>query len=151
MFKLSNQPRKFRRASDSLVSSIEDEMSRMMDEFFQGDSRPSTMFAPQMDIRETKDEVEVKVDLPGMKKEDVEILVEDNVLTIRGEKKDEREEGGEDEKYHLVERCRGTFERSVRLSHLVNSSKVKASFSDGTLCITMPKVEEAKPRKIEIS
>ncbi|MDZ7815210.1 MAG: Hsp20/alpha crystallin family protein [Planctomycetota bacterium] len=151
MFKLSNRPEKFRRASDSLVTSIEDEMSRIMDEFFQEGGRPRTMFAPQMDIRETKDEVEVKVDLPGMKKEDVEILVEDSVLTIRGEKKEEKKEGGEDEKYHLIERYRGSFERSVRLSHLVDSSKVKANFTDGTLCITMPKVEEAKPRKIEIS
>ena len=103
---------------------------------------------PAMDIRESKDAYTVTAELPGLTKKDVEITVEDNVLTLSGE--GHLEEEGEGEKYHRIERSYGSFKRSFTLPIQVIQEKVDARFTDGILTIELPKAEEAKQRKIEI-
>lgn len=103
---------------------------------------------PPVDIRETDEAFLFHAELPGLKKEDITITIEDNVLTLSGE----RQLKGETEKndYRRIERSYGRFTRSFTLPNKVSAEKVEAAFSDGVLSITVPKVEEAKPRRIEI-
>ena len=103
---------------------------------------------PAVDIAEQENEYEVKVELPGVSKEDVKISLESNILTIKGEKKEEKEE--KKTNLHRVERSYGMFQRSFTLPTTVKSDKIDATFSDGVLTITLPKVEEAKPKQIEV-
>ncbi len=103
---------------------------------------------PAMDIRESKDAYTVTAELPGMSKKDFDIAVEDNVLTISGDRNLETE--GEDENYHRIERSYGSFKRSFTLPIQVVQDKVDARYKDGILTIALPKAEEAKQRKIEI-
>lgn len=107
------------------------------------------MIAPAMDVAESADRYTITAELPGLRKDDVKITVENGVLTISGEKKFEREEKKED--YHLVERRYGTFYRSVTLPNQVDSDKASAKFQDGVLVIEVPKLEQAKPRTLKIS
>jgi HSP20 family protein len=105
-------------------------------------------WAPSLDVRETKDELVVTTDLPGMKKDEIELNVENGVLTISGERKSEesKEEGG----WHRVERSYGSFHRSVALPRGVDESKVKAEYKDGVLKVTLSKSEIAKTKTIKI-
>jgi len=103
---------------------------------------------PAVDVKETGDKLVFLVELPGMKKEDVEITLENNVLTISGERKFEKEIKGEE--YHRLERSFGSFSRSFTLPSGIHSDKVEANFQDGVLEIALPKPEHAKPRKIAI-
>jgi HSP20 family protein len=105
-------------------------------------------WAPRADIHETKDDYLVQLDLPGMDKKDVKIKVEDNFLSISGERKSEQQTG--DDKYHRVERFSGTFSRSFRLYKDVDAAKIKAKFNNGVLEIRIPKAEETKPKEIAI-
>ena len=115
---------------------------------------PSTLvengrpFSPPMDVSETDNEYHVRVEIPGMEKDDVSIEFENNVLTLSGEKRTTHEEKGE--KVYRVERRYGSFSRSLRFAD-VDSEKVKASFKDGVLEIDLPKTELAKPKKIDIT
>lgn len=106
------------------------------------------VWLPRVDIVETDQEFKVLADLPGMKREDVEITIEDGVLTLSGERKSEFT----DEKNCCTvnERAYGRFSRKFNLHNSIEVEKIKASFSDGVLTITLPKVETALPRKIEI-
>lgn len=109
-----------------------------------GKERPSLA----LDIYDGKDHFTVKADIPGMKKEDIEISIQEGVLTIRGEKKEETEKN---EKGVLrTERFYGMFERSVALPSVVDEAKVKASYKDGVLELVIPKKEESKPKQIKI-
>lgn len=131
-------------------SPVRDEMTRFMDEFLGrgfGSEGP-TVWQPRVDIEETDDHYLVRAELPGMKLEDIKITVEDNQLTIRGEKRREEEKKGTT--YHRVERVYGTFERSFTLGHLVNSDRIQAFYRDGVLQVTIPKAEQAKAREIPI-
>ena len=101
-----------------------------------------------LDMYETDDTYVVKASLPGVKPEEVDVHVEDGVLTIRGETK--REENVENARYHWQERWYGQFERSVRLPSQVDTSKVEATLKDGILTVHIPKSEEVKPKKIDI-
>jgi HSP20 family protein len=103
---------------------------------------------PTVDISETETEYVIKAELPGMKKEDVNVTLEDGVLTIQGERKQESEEKGK--KHHRVERSYGSFVRSFTLPDYVDGTKVTASFKDGVLNLHLPKSEKAKPRVIEV-
>lgn len=109
----------------------------------------SRSWTPAVDIAETEDALTLYAELPGLSKENVEITLEDNVLTIKGERKFEREETKEN--YHRIERAYGTFHRSFHLPSNVRSDQVEASFKEGVLRVDIPKQEEAKPRKIAIS
>ena len=132
--------------------SIQDEMNRMFNSHFgklpeQEDQ--STLWYPLVDISESADEITVTAEVPGMKKEDIKISIQDNILTMQGEKhKDDVEN---DKSYHRLERMFGSFERSFSLSTSVQRDKVKAKYKDGILTISLPKSEDAKPKEIDVS
>ncbi len=102
-----------------------------------------------MNVEETEDELLLTAELPGMSIEDIEIEVENNILSLRGEKKEEAEESA-NRRYHVWERCYGSFERSFTLPRTVKADKISAQFKDGILHVQMPKAPEAKSRKIAI-
>ena len=101
-----------------------------------------------VDIRETEDALVLTVELPGLTREDVQITLENNMLTLAGERNFEKESKGET--FHRIERSYGAFSRAFTLPANVKTDKVEAVFNDGLLQVTLPKVEESKPRKIEI-
>lgn len=107
-------------------------------------------WVPTVDVRETGDALLVEAELPGLTPGDVDVRVENGVLTISGEKRREAEEGKDDSGYRIVERCYGRFERSFTLPRSVDADKVSAEFSNGVLTVSLPKAETAKPRKIEV-
>lgn len=105
-------------------------------------------WAPSVDVSETEGEYQIKAEIPDVKKEDVKVTLEDGVLTIQGERKQEKEEKGK--KYHRIERSYGSFVRSFTLPDLVDEEKVKAEFRDGVLNLQLPKSEKVKPKSIEV-
>ena len=105
-------------------------------------------WAPAVDVSETDAEYAIKAELPEVKKEDVKVTMQDGVLTIQGERKQEKEEKGK--RYHRVERSYGSFLRSFDLPVNVDESKAKADFKDGVLTLTLRKSEKAKPKAIEV-
>ena len=105
-------------------------------------------WAPAVDMIDRKDEVVLRADLPGLEQKDIEVSVEDGILTVRGERKEEREAKEED--YYCCERWAGTFARSLTLPPGVESEKVKAVFRNGVLEIHLPKTKEAKGKKVEV-
>ena len=107
-------------------------------------------FHTRMDVSETDQAVVVKMDLPGVAGKDLEISVDNNLLTIRGERKEEKEEGDKAKQYHRIERSFGSFSRSLPLPCAVNEDEAAAEFKEGVLTITLPKSESAKPRKISV-
>lgn len=96
---------------------------------------------PSIDVRETETEFVVEAELPGMDEKDVSVTLNNGILTLKGEKKSEREEKKDD--YHLMERSYGSFQRSFRVADAVDADKVNASFDKGVLTVTMPKRPEA--------
>jgi HSP20 family protein len=120
---------------------------RLLDELL-GDSRAGRGFAPAVDVSETDDEYIVAAELAGLKPEDATVELHDGILTIRGEKKLERDEKKEHARY--VERVFGAFVRSFSLPQNADAEKIQASFKDGVLTLRIPKREEAKPRTINI-
>ncbi len=106
-------------------------------------------WVPSVDVSETDEGYQIKAEIPDVKKEDVKVTVEDGVLTIQGERKQEKEEKGK--KYHRVERSYGRFVRSFTLPDLVDEGKVKAEFKDGVLNLQLPKSEKVKPKAIEVT
>lgn len=130
---------------------IRKEMDQLWESFFE--RRPTrgeelSEWLPSIDFSETKNNYVVKAELPGIDPKDIDISLTENVLTIKGEKKQEKEEEGEN--YHFVERSYGSFTRSIRLPGQVQSDKVSATFKNGILKITLPKTEEAKKKEIKI-
>lgn len=105
-------------------------------------------WAPPVDIRETEEALVLAAELPGLTKEDVEITLENNILTLAGERKLEKDAKGET--WHRVERAYGSFSRSFTLPASVRTDRVEAVFADGILTVTLPKMEESKPRRISI-
>lgn len=133
------------------LSSLRREMDRLWENFFV--ERPlgkiwEREWAPSLDMSETKDNFVVKAEVPGIDAKHIDISLTGDVLTIRGEKSQEKEEKEED--YHLVERSYGSFSRSVRLPAEVESNKIKASYKNGILAITLPKSEKAKAKEVKI-
>jgi HSP20 family protein len=126
---------------------------QLFDSFFGNTGRAangnSLMRAPETDVVETEKEIRVVTEMPGLKRENIEIDVENNVLTIRGEKREERTEG-EQGRWHLAERRYGTFSRSFVLPRDVDAENIQAGFQDGVLTVTVPKSEKARRRRIEI-
>ena len=123
------------------------------DRFFE-DMRMPRLFseerewAPAFDVSETEKELIVKAEVPGMDKKDIHINLSEGLLTIKGEKKQEKKD--EKENYHCVERRYGTFSRTMRLPFEVEAAKVNATYNDGVLKLTLPKAEPAKAKEIEI-
>jgi HSP20 family protein len=104
--------------------------------------------APRINVSETEAAVEIEAELPGLDEKDVEVLLNEDVLTIKGEKKDEREEKKKD--YHLMERSYGSFQRSIRLPYDVDPGTINAAFNKGILKITLPKPPDAKQKSVKI-
>jgi HSP20 family protein len=111
-------------------------------------SATATAWAPALDISERKDAYLVTVELPGLKPEDLDITMEDGLLTIQGERQFTQESSGQ--QFHRVERRYGAFRRSITLPAHVTAEGIQASFEDGVLQILVPKAEEAKPKRIQI-
>ncbi len=142
-----------RRRSDFFgdLTTIQQEMNRLFDEFF-GERRAGLsegQWIPVIDVSEIDSQLLVRAELPGMTQDDIEVNLEDNVLTIKGEKKQEVRQ--EKEHFHCVERTFGGFSRSFTLPAGVKADEIKASFEDGILTVVLPKSEEAKPKKIAIT
>ncbi len=111
--------------------------------------RDEAMLAPSVDVSETDGEVQVTADLPGLTEEDVEVTLDDNVLTIRGEKRQDREE--KKRNWHVVERSYGRFQRSIPMPTGLEQDKVKANFKNGVLTVTLPKAPDAGSKKRTIT
>lgn len=137
----------FGRELDRLRKEMDDLWSRFFGERPFG-RRVDEEWSPSVDLSETKDNFVVKAELPGLEVKDIDVSISGEVLTIRGEKKKEEEEKGEH--HHYVERFYGSFQRSFRLPTNVQADKVEASFDKGVLKITLPKVEEAKKKEIQV-
>ncbi len=130
---------------------IQQEVNRLFDDLMTRRAEAGVegaVWAPAADVAETEDAVNVKIEAPGVNKDDIKISVTNNVLTIRGEKKMEKETS--EESYHRIERVYGSFVRSLELPTIVQADKVTASFKDGVLTIVLPKSEEVKPKEIAI-
>ena len=133
------------------LSTMKQEMDRLFDRFWEGEvtSLPSMgAWAPALDVSETKDAVMVKAEVPGMEAKDIQLSLHDQTLTLKGEKKQEKEE--KDEHYYRAERSYGAFVRTVRLPATVDGSKVTAAFKNGLLTVTLPKAPAAKGTVIPI-
>jgi len=140
--------------SRDLVS-LQERMNRVFDESFRGSARPNDddwalggSWAPAVDIYEKDGNIVLKAELPGIDAKSVDIHVENNVLTLRGERKFEEEV--KKDNFHRVERAYGTFTRSFTLPTVVDTGKIKAAFKDGVLKLTLPKREESKPKQIQV-
>ena len=106
-------------------------------------------WSPNVDIYENKDQIVLEAELPGMKQEDFDLSIENNVITLRGERRFEKSDDSDN--YHRVERSYGAFTRSFTLPHTVSGDEVQAEYNNGVLRVTLPKREEAKSRRIEIT
>ncbi len=138
------------------LGSVQERMSRIVEEAFRGvpralvdDATQGGAWAPAVDIYEHDGNLVLKAELPGIEPKDVDVRVEDRVLTLRGERNLESEV--KREKYQRMERSYGTFSRSFRLPSMVDHEQIKAEFKDGVLRVTLPQREEAKPKQISIS
>ncbi|MGB2627803.1 MAG: Hsp20/alpha crystallin family protein [Candidatus Acidiferrum sp.] len=133
------------------TSSIPETLNRLFSEAFDRTAEESnlTTWAPAVDIYETEHELVVKADLPDVRPEDLDIRVENNILTIRGERKFEKKVN--ESNYLRVERSYGSFSRSFSLANTVNSEAIKADYNNGVLSLSIPKREEAKPKQIKVN
>ncbi|MBA4147958.1 MAG: Hsp20/alpha crystallin family protein [Verrucomicrobia bacterium] len=130
------------------LAQLRDEMDRLF-EFPLGELAGQRFFnewAPAVDLYENKDNLIVKAELPGMKKENIEVSLHEGALTIAGERVEEKK----DASAHRAERFHGKFQRTVTLPTKVQGNNVSASYKDGVLTISLPKAEEAKPKQIEV-
>ena len=131
------------------IRSLQNEMNRLFSGATSGrDDALSGDWMPKVDVFENKDTLVLEAELPGMKRDDFELSFENNVLTLRGERKFEKRDEGDN--YHRVERAYGSFTRSFTLPATVTPDGAKAEFNNGVLTVTLPKREETKARKIEI-
>jgi HSP20 family protein len=134
---------------------IQDEMTRLFDRAFSGRGDRSEgaqprlrAWAPALDIAEEKDTYVVTAEVPGVKADDLDITLEEGLLTIQGQRRFEEETG--DRQYHRIERHYGSFRRAITLPSQVQTDQIQARFEDGVLTVRVPKAEEAKPRKIQV-
>lgn len=139
--------------------SLQREMNRLFDDAWGrfgatprgGQSQGGADIDARINVSETEKELRITAELPGVNEEDVDVTLEGDVLTIRGEKKFEQTRGGEKEHYHFVERSYGSFQRSVQLPYPVKPEDVRAEFHNGVLALTLPKGEQQQRRKIPIA
>ena len=146
------------------VMSLHREMNRLFDEVVRGPSLPAggsgqgqagvlagSFVNAHMNVSETEAEFRITVELAGVTEQDIDLSLENEVLTIRGEKRFEQTKGGEKENFHFVERSYGTFQRSLRLPFAVNPDQVQARFENGVLTITLPKTaQQERSRRIQV-
>jgi HSP20 family protein len=132
------------------VASVQEQINRLFNEAFDRSSDASnlTSWAPAVDIFETEHELVVKADLPDVQPEELDVRVENHILTIRGERKFEKRSN--ENNYLRVERSFGSFSRSFSLANTVDTEAIKAAYEDGVLTLSIPKREEAKPKQIKV-
>ena len=132
------------------VDSLQSEVNRVFDAFFGGTGNASRArrWVPPMDLVETEEHLVLRADLPGMKRDDVDIEIKDGALSVSGERKAEHEENAEG--YYRVERAYGRFSRSLTLPDGIEPDAVEASFADGVLEVRIPKPAQRKPHRVEI-
>ena len=133
------------------VTTLQDQINRLFNDAFDRTGEPSNLsaWAPAVDVYETEQELVVKADLPDVDPKDLDIRVENHLLTIRGERKSEKKVSEED--YLRVERSFGSFARSFTLANTVNTEAIKAEYQNGVLTLAIPKREEAKPKQIKVN
>ena len=131
----------YERPGFSRLANLQDELDRLFG------TQP--VWVPAMDVQEDKDNYIFRAELPGLKREDIEVSLQDGTLVISGERKIEKVEEGVE--VHWQERYYGKFQRALTLPEPVAADKVKAEYKDGVLIVTLPKTEEAKPKKIDVS
>ena len=132
------------------------DLRRMTDQVFgeffgrtpSGMASTEGLWSPLVDIHETKEGLQLKAELPGVKQEDIQVSIEGDTLTLKGERK--RETEVKEDQYYRIERSYGKFQRTVLLPSVVDAGQVKASYRDGVLEIQLPKKEEAKPKEIKV-
>ncbi|HWP27054.1 MAG TPA: Hsp20/alpha crystallin family protein [Xanthobacteraceae bacterium] len=129
---------------------LQEEIDRLFDDFMRGWPTVGRLpeFAPEMDVTENDKEIEVTVELPGLEEKDIQINVADNFLTIRGEKRAEKNE--ETRNYRHYERSYGSFSRTIELPPGIDADAIKASLSKGVLKVTVPKPAPAQVKKVEV-
>lgn len=133
------------------LSTLQDQFNRLFNESFRNhaDESAMTAWAPAVEIYETPNELVVKADLPEVDEKDIDVRVENNLLTIRGERKFEKSVS--EDNYLRVERTYGTFSRSFSLPNSVNPEAIAAEYKNGVLKVTLPKREESKPRQVKVA
>jgi HSP20 family protein len=133
------------------IGSLQDDMQRLMRSLVGGEAngQSSRTWVPAVDVWETENELVYAFDLPGIEKEKVSVEIDDNVLTVSGER--ERTQEVKQDRFYRFERRYGSFQRAVGLPQGVNEDQIRADFKDGVLEVHVPKPEEAKPRRIEIA
>jgi HSP20 family protein len=130
---------------------LQDRMNRLFDDAGRGwreDPASTTAWSPAVDIFETEGEIVVKAELPGMERKDITLNLENNVLTLKGERRFEKET--REENYHRIERSYGGFSRAFSIPAIVDEDKIRADYKDGVLKIALPKKDQAKPKQIKI-
>lgn len=132
------------------LGNLREEMEELFSQAFGGDAGlwPSERVVPSLDLAETDGAIEVRMDLPGMEAKDIDIQVNGNLLTISGERKEEKEEKGKT--YHRIERRSGSFSRCVTLPSPVKEETVEAQYKNGILTVKLPKTDEAKSKRIAV-
>ena len=136
----------YRMTTSAPIFGLRREIDRLFEDTF---GREGGTFTPAVDIKENEQEIRLEVELPGLKPENVEVIAENGVLTIRGEKQSERKEG-EDNRYQVVERTYGTFVRTFQLPQGVDEDQIKGEFENGVLSIGIPKAALPQPKRIQI-
>jgi HSP20 family protein len=136
------------------MMALRHDMNRLVHEFFRGTNGGERSWRmgswrPAVDIYENDQALTLKAELPGFSKDDLQVEIKDNVLTLKGERK--RESAVKEEQYHRVERAYGAFQRSFMLPTRVDAGKAEATFKDGVLELKLPKAEEAKPKRVGIT
>lgn len=148
----------------AMMRQLSREMDRMMDSFFErgfgsllrdssirdDEWQERTLWTPQIDVQHRGDAIVVRADLPGVRREDVQVEVQGDVLILSGQRREEREEGAEDQDYRMFERSYGSFYRTVPLPQGTNPDEIQAVMRDGVLKVTLPLAESARPKKIQI-
>jgi HSP20 family protein len=139
------------RAPGTGASALQDQINRLFSDALERTGQESnlTAWAPAVDIYENEHELVVKADLPDIDPKDLDIRVENNILTIRGDRKFEKQVN--EDNYLRVERAYGSFSRSFALANTVNPDGIKADYHNGVLTLTIPKREEAKPKQIKVN
>ena len=133
-------------------STLQDRMNRLFrDNFTEGrdEALTTTGFAPAVDVYEDEHNVTLKIEVPGIEEKDIDVRIENNILTVHGERKFEKEE--KEENYRRIERQYGSFTRSFTLPNTVDAEKVSANYDKGVLKITLAKKAEAKPKQIKVN
>jgi len=133
------------------LSGLQEQVNRLFESAFprRSDNSALTTWAPAVDIYETENELVVKADLPEVSEKDLDVRVENNMLSIRGERKFEKKV--EEENYLRVERTYGTFSRSFSLPNTISTEAIKADYKNGVLTVTLPKRAESKPKQVKVN